>query len=158
MPILTVPESKDVRDVLVGLLFRDVSLAPGRPLKLDEGTTVAEYVDDLGRVVAVGVVDLALAARGGAAIGLMPPGLADDCVGDRDLTPVLLDNVAEIFSVLASVFNAEGHPHVRRGAVHGPGQLPPVEVSELARAAMGRRDFTIDVAGYGTGQLALVVL
>ncbi len=158
MSLVTVPESKDVRDVLVGLLFRDVTLTSGRPLKLDAGTTLAEYVDDLDRVVAVGVVDLSLAARGGAAIGLMPPGLANDCVRDKDLTPVLLDNVAEIFSVLASVFNHEGHPHVRRGQVYGPGHLPPVEVSELAQALMGRRDFSIEVAGYGSGKLALVVL
>ena len=67
-------------------------------------------------------------------------GRSVECVNDKDLTPDLLDNVAEIFSVLASVFNTDGHPHVRRGEVYGPRRPRPEEVSQLAQGAMGRRE------------------
>lgn len=142
----------------MGLLFREVTLTAGRPQAVTELTLITEFVSDRNALGAVCVIDLPLAAWIGAAIGLLPPGIAKESVDEKSLTSGLLENVGEVMSVLASVFNATGGSHVRRGDVHAPGSLPPAAVSQLARAAGGRCDFTVEVAGYGKGSFSLVVV
>ena len=57
--------------------------------------------------------------------------------------------------MLSSVFNVGDRPHVRLGDVHPPATLPPAHVSRLARSLGGRCDFTVQVAGYGSGGCSL---
>ena len=74
MAIATLPSPKGIRDVLMGLLGRDITLSTGDvALAKGEQPMVAEYHDDVGRIAACLAVDLPLAIYLGAAVSLARP-------------------------------------------------------------------------------------
>jgi hypothetical protein len=151
------PASKAVKDVLEGLLGRDVTVAPSDPLVVADlpNTVVAVYVSDSQRLSAVLGIDLSLAAYTGAALGLVPVGGAQACLEDRALTPMLAENVTEICNILASVLNREGAPRVRLSQTFMAGDNPPADAASQLLAIGNRLDLQVGVAAYGSGQLSL---
>lgn len=152
------PHPKAVRDLLEGLLGRSVDLSPTgswTPGPHDP-VCVAELVADDGSLLAVVALDLGLTVHLGAAIGLTPPAGAADMVAERDPSPMVLANTAEVLNVLSAAWNVGDNPHTRLGAVHQPGEPLPRRLEELLATVGGREDLRVDVAGYGGGQLALV--
>ncbi|MGF1645613.1 MAG: hypothetical protein ACFCVF_01625 [Kineosporiaceae bacterium] len=155
-----IPPLKDLRDTVSGLIGKDVDVAPGATPPTvggDSGSLVALYVDDAMHSAAVIVFDLALAARLGAAIGLVPPGGADAAIEDGALSPVLRENAGEILNVLASVFNAEGAPHLRLYSVAGTAEELRADVRAIAVKAAPREDITVEVPRYGPGVMSVVI-
>ena len=152
------PEPKDVRDLLVGLLDRPVDLALTVPFALEPGErgTWAVYVDDSLAVRAVGLADLPFSAWAGGALGLLPPGGVQDCVAERALTPMLEENVYEVLNIAAALMNGEDRPHLRLYAVHPPSAVPPVHVVSFAQTLGRRLDLDVTVGGYGRGRFSLV--
>ncbi|NHC46268.1 hypothetical protein [Motilibacter aurantiacus] len=159
MAISLLPNEKDVRDALGGLLFRDITLSPGEPVvpSPTDPVSIAVYVDDSLGTAAVIVTDLSLSAFAGAAIGLVPVGGAEACIEDRELPTSIKENLDEVLNVLASLFNAEGQPHVKLYATYGLGEAPPNDISAILRAFGRRLDLGVDVAGYGKGRISIVL-
>ena len=73
------------------------------------------------------------------------------------LTPLLEENLREVLNIAVTLFNVPGAEHLRLYAVHAAGTALPQDV--LARAlTLGRRtDVNVDVAGYGSGVLSVVL-
>ena len=161
MSATPLPSAKETREVLAGLLGREVSVLTGGPM-VDPagpgGAVVAEYISDQMKLAAIIVMDVAMAARAGAAIALMPSGTSEAAVADGELTDVLLENAGEILNVLASLFNAEGAPHLRLNAVHAPNDALPGDVAPWVMAYVPRLDIECDVTGYGPGNLSVLVI
>ncbi len=153
------PGAKEVRDLLEGLVGRDVKVAPSTPLAPGPYSpcSVAVYVDDLLRVSAVIACDAALSAWAGAAIGLVPVKRADEVRLAGVLTPDIEENLYEVLNVAAALFNVPGAAHLRLHVLHPAGPALPADA--LARAlALGRRlDLQVEIAGYGTGRLSVVL-
>ncbi|NTW41282.1 MAG: hypothetical protein HGA44_15650, partial [Cellulomonadaceae bacterium] len=117
------PMALEMRELLEGLLGRDVDATVGTPAvdtMAPGGAMVGAYVDDMLKLRALIVADVALAAYAGAAIALVPATAARAAVEDEKLTPNLYDNFAEILNVAASVFNHDGAPHVRLYEAYAP--------------------------------------
>ncbi|UMG92956.1 hypothetical protein [Nocardioides sp. TF02-7] len=116
------------------------------------------YVDDGARTCAVVACDLALSAYAGAALALVPPGAAAEAVADGKLPDPLAENLYEVLNVAASAFNVPGAEHLRLHALHPAG--PPLDPAvRLQTLTLGRReDLAVDVAGYGSGALSIVLL
>lgn len=156
--LVRAPGAADVRELLTGLLGRDVTLEPSDGFTGDAatGSTFAVYVDDQLTTRAVAVVDLPLSAYAGAAVGLLPAGGAQDAVAEGELTPILKENLAEVLNVMAALLNEEGRPHVKLADVHHVGSWPSPQVCSDA-AALGRRlDLTVTIPLYGAGRLSIV--
>ncbi len=151
------PASLAVRNLLEDLLGRDVTVSPTDPPRGEDLRTsvVAVYVDDALRLSAVLVLDLALAAYAGAALGLMPVGGAEDCIDDKELSPVLAENVTELCNVLTALLNREGAPHLRLYQLHLPGGALPGDVAGHAVALGNRLDLKVEVSRYGSGRFWL---
>jgi hypothetical protein len=151
------PGSLTVRNLFEDLLGRDCNVNPGDPLSADDlpTATVAIYTDNAQQIYGVLGMQLPLAANAGAALGLLPPGAAEDSIEEKKLFPNLAENVFELCNVLTSLLNREGAPHVNLYQVVYPGMPLPAD----ARAhllALGRRlDLVIDVSRYGKGKLSL---
>ena len=152
-----IPVALTVRNLFEDLLGRDVSVSPGDPITADDlpTATVAIYADHRQQISAVVGMQLSLAAAVGAALGLLPPGAAEDSLDEKKLFPNLAENVFELCNVLTSLLNREGAPHVKLYQVVYPG----VAVPNDARAhlfALGRRlDLGIEVSRYGKGKFSL---
>jgi hypothetical protein len=152
-----IPAPKAVKELLEGLLGRDVEVSPADPLRVGDlpRTAVAVYVDDTMRMSAVAGLDLPLAANVGAAIGLVPPGGAQACVEDKELSPMIAENFTEVCNVLTTLLNREGAPHLRLHQVFLPGQTAPGDASSRLLALGSRLDLDVLVAGYGSGRFSL---
>ncbi|MEP7765817.1 hypothetical protein [Sanguibacter sp. 25GB23B1] len=161
MSATPLPSALEVREVLEGLLGREVEtltggamVDPGAP----GGALVAEYISDQMQLAALIVMDMPMAARAGAAIALMPSAASESDVDAGEISDVLLENAGEILNVLASLFNAEGAPHLRLNTVHAPGAPIPADVAPWVLAYVARLDLECDVAGYGPGGLSVLVI
>ena len=151
------PGSLAVRNLFEDLLGRDCNVHPGEPLTADElqTATVAIYADGSQQLYGVLGIQLSLAANVGAALGLLPPGAAEDSVDEKKLFPNLAENVFELCNVLTSLLNREGAPHVKLYQVVYPG-MPLPNDARAHLMALGRRlDLMIEVARYGKGKLSI---
>ncbi len=161
MTTTPLPAAFDVRELLASLLGRDVEaeVVTGvvDPHK-HPGALVGAYVDDALRLRALVVADLALTAYAGAAIALMGVRVAEDVVRSELLSPVLYDNAAEILNVAASLFNADGAPHVRLYEAYAPREVLPPDVDRWVLAQGARLSLELTVAGYGTGRMSVQVV
>ena len=59
---------------------------------------------------------------------------------------------------MASLFNAEGAPHVKLDALYEPRSPLPADVAQWVLAYVRRTDLEMDVAGYGPGSFSLLVI
>ena len=155
------PSAQEVRELVEGLLGRDVQvLTGGRIIDPAEpgGAMVGSYVDRLLRLRALVVLDLAFAARCGAAIGLVPNRLSEEDVAAQELSDTLAENAAEVLNVTASLFNTPDAPHLRLDAVYQPVQPLPHDIARWVKAYVPRLDLTVDISGYGEGAFSVLLV
>ncbi|MFC5381087.1 hypothetical protein [Aquipuribacter nitratireducens] len=155
-----VPHLKAVKDLFEGLTGRDVEIASGAdPVAVGgaSGSLVGLYVDASMETRALVMFDVALAAYSGAALGLLPPGAAQDAVDAGALTETLVENCSEVLNVFASLFNVPNAPHLKLYSVIGPDDELRADVRELAVRAAPRDDIALEIARYGRGRLSVVV-
>jgi len=152
-----IPDRKVIKDLFEGLLGREVSVADGTPVDIGiPKPVVASYVDDTHRLRAVVLMDLALAARSGAAIALVPKGAADDSIDNQLLAPNLFDNASEICNVMAAGLGDAMEVHLRLSESYAPSDPLPATVFAVANQAGGREDLKLEISGYGPGALSIV--
>jgi hypothetical protein len=150
------PSRHAVRNLLEGLLGRDVDLADSEPVPPKVTNVVAVYVTDKLAVSALAVVSLEAGARLGGALGMLPRAGVDDAIAERALSGVLKDNCHEILNVLSAVFNVPNAPHVRLYEVYGPNGIMPGDIAALAAVVGNRMDVAVKIGGYGQGMLSIV--
>jgi hypothetical protein len=151
------PSRHAVRNVIEGLVGRDIDIADGVPVTPKTTNVVAAYVNDKLALQAVCVVDMEAAARLGGALAMVPKGGVEDAIAERDLPPTLRGNCYEVLNVLASVFNVPNAPHVRLYEMYGPNQGVPGDVAAIAGLAGSRMDIALKISGYGDGSMSIVV-
>jgi hypothetical protein len=153
------PAAKDVRDMLAGLLGKPVAVHSGAPVTPAPGkpVSVAVYVDPYMAINGICVMDLGASAYTGAALALLPPRGARDAVEeDGELTSLLAEALHEVVNVLAALFNTPGAPHSKLHQLYAPGEDLPGDVQGML-ANVNRVDLGIEVPGYGTGAISLVL-
>lgn len=153
------PAPKEVRDLLGDLLDKDVQLRPGPPFAVSDfyPASIATYVDDTLTVRAAVAFDLPLSAYAGAALALVPVSAAAAAIEEGAVTGSLAESLSETCNVMASLFNANGARHLRLYAAHVAGEKLPADARVRTQVLGRREDFLVDVAGYGTGRLAIVL-
>jgi hypothetical protein len=154
------PLPKQIKDLLEGVLGRDVTLTPSAPFAPGPKApaSVAVYVDDSLRITSLIACDLPFSAYAGAALGLIPIGGAEAAVESGSLTETLAENLYEVLNIAASMFNEAGAEHLRLHQLHPVGEPLPPMVRAQALTLGRREDTTIDVAGYGKGRLSVVMV
>ena len=156
---VALPASKDVRDMLTGLVGKPVAVNPGAPVTPAPGkpVAVAVYVDPQMAINALCVMDLGASAYTAAALALLPPGGAQDAVEeDKELSPMLLEALHEVVNVLSALFNTPGAPHSKLNKLVADGEEIPGDVVGML-AGFNRLDLVLEVPGYGKGGLSLVL-
>ena len=159
MSTVLLPAAKDVRDMLSGLVGKEVAVSPGAPVTPEPNrpVTVAIYTAPDMSVNALCVMDLAASAYTAAALALLPPGGAQDAVEeDKELSPMLLEALHEVVNVLSALFNTPGAPHSKLNKLVADGEEIPGDVAGML-AGFNRLDLAVEVPGYGKGGLSLVL-
>jgi hypothetical protein len=153
------PAAKDVRDMLSGLVGKEVSVSPGAPVTPEPNrpVTVAIFTAPDMSVNALCVMDLGASAYTAAALALLPPGGAQDAVEeDKELSPMLLEALHEVVNVLSALFNTPGAPHSKLNKLVPDGDDVPGDIAGML-AGFNRLDLAIEVPGYGKGGMSLVL-
>ena len=150
------PNPKHVRDLLESLFGKDVTVSPGDPVSLNDKPAVAVYVDPTMATTALCLVDISLAAWLAGALALLPKGGLQDVIEEGELSQTHLEAVYEVVNIAASMFNGEGVNHSKLYKLYAPGESLPGDIAGLA-AAFNRIDLEVDVAGYGSGNLSIVM-
>ena len=150
------PAPKDVRDLLEGLLGKDVAVAPGEPVSVGSRSAMALYVDAQLAPTAVCLVDLPLAAWCAGALALLPRGGLEDAVEDGELSDMHLEVLHEVVNVAAALLNAGGVTHSKLHTLYAPGEAVPADLVRLS-TAFNRLDLAVEVAGYGRGAMSIVL-
>jgi len=159
MSTVLLPAPKDVRDMLAGLVGRNVTVSPGAPVTPapDRPVAVAVYVAPDMSVNALCLMDLGAAAYTGGALALLPPGGCQDAVEeDGELSGMLVEAVHEVVNVLSALFNTPGAPHSKLHRLYAPGEEVAADLVGML-AGFNRIDLDVDVQGYGKGSLSLVL-
>ena len=155
------PKADQVAGILQGLLGRAVTAAaaPAVALPLRNGHIVVEYlrVDD-GAVIGCGIYDIACAARMGSALTLIPAGAAAEAVRMGRVDENMAENFREVLNVMSRLFDSGGSSRVCLGPVHRPGEALPPELAARMSKPSARLDNSVDIAGYGKGNLTLLSL
>jgi hypothetical protein len=153
------PEPHDLRLLLEDLTGRDTDLSTATRIEIGAGAIVAaEMRDDEGGLAGLMLLDLDAAACLGAAIALVPKGIAQECIKEGELTPMLLENLGEVCNVVSGLFNKDGSPHVRLGAVVpvAKGGALPDAIAAFFAGSIRSVDVSIDVKGYMPGRISLL--
>jgi len=157
--VMSLPAPKEVRDLFEDLLGRHITVSPADPILASAvpRSLVALYVDSNLKLSAVIGMALPLAVYAGVALGLIPPGGAQDCVDDGVLTPMIAENVTEVCNVMSGLLNKGNGPHLRLYQRFLPGEGPPTDATGYLLALGRRLDLIVEVAGYGTGKLSIAL-
>jgi hypothetical protein len=155
---VALPTNQSVKELFEGLLGRDVTLSYGRrpDMEAKPGPCTAVYVGDRGELTAVVVMDFALTASVGAALGLVPPGGAEAAIEDGVLPDSLQENANELLNVLAGTINQFSDTHQRLYHVHRPGEVLPADLVPWTITVTGRTDVTVAPKGYPSGDLSVI--
>jgi len=159
MSTVLLPAAKDVRDMLAGLVGRNVTVSPGAPVTPapDRPVAVAVYVAPDMSVNALCLMDLGAAAYTGGALALLPPGGCQDAVEeDGELSTMLVEALHEVVNVLSALFNTPGAPHSKLHKLYAPGEDVADDLAGML-AGFNRIDLDVEVQGYGKGSLSLVL-
>jgi hypothetical protein len=153
------PVPKDVHDLFLDLLGRPVTVSPADPVLVEalKKTLVSVYTTNSRQLAAVIGMDLPLAVYAGSAIGLLPPGGAQDSVADGVVSATVAENVREVCSVMATLLNRPGGGHCLLHQVFLPGQEPPTDVVGTLLAIGRRIDLSLEIGGYGKGKLSITL-
>ena len=153
------PAPKEARDLLENLLGRDVSLRPGPPFAVSAyyPASVAQFVDSSLVIRATMALDLPLSAAVSAALALVPATGAEQAIHDGFLSPTMAEAMQEVFNVTSSMFNVGNAAHLRLYSAHTAGQDLPADARARTQVLGRRVDFGVEVAGYGSGRVAVVL-
>ena len=155
------PTAMAVRDLLAGILGRDVelsvdshSLTPAS----EPGVLVGAYISDLGNAHSLVAFDIPLAAYVGAALALVPAAGAQLAAEEGFLPDSLLDNAYEVLNIAASLFNVGDAPHLRLDPVYDSARQPlPAPIATWMQGYPPRLDAAVSVKGYGEGRLSILL-
>jgi hypothetical protein len=152
------PAPKDVRDMLGGLVGRNVTVSPGAPVTPapDRPVAVAVYVAPDMSVNALCLLDLGAAAYTAGGLALLPPGGCQDAVEEGELTALQVEALHEVVNVLSALYNVAGAPHSRLHRLYAPGEELAGDLEGML-AGYNRLDLDVEIHGYGKGSLSLVV-
>ena len=117
---------------------------------------VADYVVEGGRIAAVGLWDLPLAASSAAALAMMPATTVGECQTAGRLDDDLLELFHEVANITTKLFNSASTPHiVLRGVQQAPASLPR-DTRALVAAPVARLDYDLGVEGFADGVMSLL--
>lgn len=154
-----VPTADAVVKLLTELLGRRVTTTkPVKSVRTAPKGVVAVYRIPGGPVKAVAVCDLGFAVQAGAALAMLPAAVAQQEAKAGTLSGGLFDNFREVMNIAASLFNYVNEQRVVFDVMkHEALTALAPDVAKIVRKPGAMLDLGIEINGYGTGFLCLMV-
>jgi len=146
---LVLPTEDDIRLTLAMLYGEDATA-----VKLDDKPDfdfVGLYVDDDDKPVAAMACDFPFAAYAGASLTMIPPGGAEACIEDGELTEMMVANLQEVCNIGSRWYMTANTPHIRFTSIHSAADVPAE--AQYVLAASSSQGFEINIPKYGVGHI-----
>ena len=152
------PEREAISDLFSVLFDRPVQARRGSPKGFTgrAATAQAIYVFDDGQVAAVAICDLGLTSPAGAALSLMSPRMASECVDTGMVSGVIQENLREVMNIASNWFNGSYFPHVRLREVQFSPEPLADDAMDMLFTSRRRLDAAVEIAGYPRGAITLL--
>jgi len=138
-------------DELLEMLVGEVSTAEHDVSAVADQKYVATFINPEDELVAICASDVPFASFSGAALAMIPPDVAKECVSDGKLSASLSENFHEIMNLCSKLMLSETSEHLRLDKTYAPDELPEGVIAlESANTQCG---FEIDIPRYGKGTL-----
>jgi hypothetical protein len=154
-----IPKDIEVQAML-GMLYDGVSVKPSDlvPTEGDSKTIVAVYIDDEDKPVSVCACDYSFTAFAGGALTRIPKGGAEDAASSGEFSKMMMDNLYEVMNICSRLFMGGNTPHLRLEKTYmSPGEAVEGTASVLSDGD-GKAGFSVDIPGYGVGQLSFITV
>jgi hypothetical protein len=151
------PSTKMVAGLLSGIVGRAVTAGKAAPLDLRSKAPriYGTYRDPSTQMPCLAVCDMSFCGYVGGAMLVFPLSSVKDVIRTGTLEDGMLDCVREILNICARIFNDNCH-QVFQDLYTSPAQLPQ-DAAALLKSAEGRVDMEVEVAGYGSGQMTILI-
>jgi hypothetical protein len=159
---IPLPIQERLSEFFVDLLGKGTAASKAKELKVKRSpdappVMVAVWEDKWGRVGAVCVAELMMAAIAGAALVLAPASVLPEVEREGRLPDHLRDNFHEVMNVLTTTIRTDTSPQLKLvGIFQHPEEPLPEPVWEVLTSSSSRRDFELTVEGYGGGRLSIL--
>ncbi len=152
----TLPQPADISQLFHNLVGRATKAAavPAAPLTPQTKGVFALFADGAGAIVGVMHFDLKLACSAGAALALIPAGIAREGVTKGVVPEGILDNTKEVINVARTLIG--GGAQLKRIDLALPTPIPP-ELDALMKKPVARADLNVEIQGYDAGRLTILV-
>ncbi len=151
------PDTESAHALLASLLMPDVEVTETpAPIKADTVAVSAVYTNEDGVVGALCLCDAAAANYIGAALSLIPFGVAGDNAKSGVVDGVIRENLHEVLNICVNLFSVGSLPRLVFRDMVGPGQDTPEDIQSALSSFSSRIDFQLDVSRYGTGRMSLL--
>lgn len=159
--------NEGIASMLETLFDKTVIVTEIKPRKINASGQhcLGTYTDSLDKslasppITAVALFDFPFACYSAAALSMMPAGGAEDAVRTGDIPESLSDNMHEILNVCVGFFGDGSLGANLR--LHEMMLFPPTNptrLKETLQNTAGRKDYHIDIDGYGEGEMTLCLL
>ena len=118
------------------------------------GKTVATFIDDSDRLVALCACDDRFVGYSGAALSMIPPDAANEILAGGEMTPVMKENFYEVMNICSKLLMSDSSAHLRLHRTL-PAEQAGAAIAEL-EAATGI-GFQVDIPRYGAGCMHFLV-
>ena len=155
------PTRAQVAAFFTELLRRKVTASPARPVAQPsrKNQIVVDYGGADDAVASVcGIFDLTCAVLLGAALGLIPRGVAAEALESKRLEGAIAENFNEVADVMSRVFDRGCNARFCRKHVYLPGTAMTPQLADRIFRAVVRIESCLEISGYGKGDLALLSL
>ena len=153
------PNAVEIGEMFTMLLGKDCKVRKSDDVTFDGSANwvFAVFDEEDGTLGAVIACDVATAAYGGAALSLIPAGIAEESVKKGEVAENLSENFHEVLNVCAGLFNSPGTPRLKLGHYSEPPDEAGEGLVQWFDEAEYKSGFSVAVDGYGTGRLIVYV-
>lgn len=149
-----VPTSKSVAELLTVLYGDDLKVEDGEEVDF-KSAFMANYICDDDKNVALCMADNKFVANSGSSMMMIPAGAAQDAAETNDFSQIMLESYYEVINILSRALMDATSGHLRLDKLSAPGEN--AEILEIFGSNSSKVSFSIDVPGYGPGNVTFVV-
>lgn len=152
------PKGLELAQLLTDLLGKSVKVKElSGPQSRALVGPVTVFDDPEGKAAAVSVADFEFAAYLGAALTMLPPGVAEQAVRGKKIAESIEENFGEVMNVLSSKLTKSPNRVIIRLPFKASTPLPDDAKPIKAKPAK-RADYDVEVQGYGTGKVSFFLI
>ena len=149
MSDIPLPEESQILETLHMLYSDEATASPTE--NSEDWKYAATFIDDDDDLTAVIACDIQLAAFAGSALTRIPPGGAEDCVGEGAITEAMQGNLYEFMNIASRWLMDNDSPHLRLAELKKIDEFDD-DVAELVENGRSL-NFQIGIPNYGEGSL-----